>query len=49
MDALYCPSGIALYSGELFPRWQGDILIGALVNKRCAGYVYLTMAAKPAM
>ena len=32
MDALYCPSGIALYSGELFPQWQGDILIGALVN-----------------
>lgn len=27
------PSGIALYSGELFPQWQGDILIGALVNK----------------
>jgi len=26
------PSGIALYSGELFPQWQGDILIGALVN-----------------
>ncbi|WP_235976015.1 PQQ-dependent sugar dehydrogenase [Vreelandella sedimenti] len=26
------PLGIALYSGELFPQWQGDILIGALVN-----------------
>ena len=27
------PSGIAFYSGELFPQWQGDLLIGALVNK----------------
>lgn len=27
------PSGVALYSGELFPQWQGDLLIGALVNK----------------
>lgn len=27
------PSGIALYSGELFPQWQGNLLIGALVNK----------------
>ena len=33
MDApSIAPSGIALYSGELFPQWQGDILIGALVN-----------------
>tara|TARA_R110000850_G_scaffold55760_2_gene131765 strand:+ start:186 stop:446 length:261 start_codon:yes stop_codon:yes gene_type:complete len=27
------PSRITLYSGELFSQWQGDILIGALVNK----------------
>ncbi|TVP44258.1 MAG: PQQ-dependent sugar dehydrogenase [Halomonas sp.] len=27
------PSGLALYSGELFPEWQGDLLVGALVNK----------------
>ncbi|MCO7248113.1 PQQ-dependent sugar dehydrogenase [Halomonas sp. Mc5H-6] len=27
------PSGMALYSGELFPEWQGDLLVGALVNK----------------
>ena len=27
------PSGITLYSGELFSQWQGDIRIGALVNK----------------
>ncbi|WP_261377714.1 PQQ-dependent sugar dehydrogenase [Vreelandella titanicae] len=26
-------SGIALYSGVLFSQWQGDILIGTLVNK----------------
>lgn len=27
------PSGMALYSGELFPEWQGDLLVGALVNR----------------
>jgi glucose/arabinose dehydrogenase len=27
------PSGMALYSGDLFPEWQGDLLVGALVNK----------------
>jgi glucose/arabinose dehydrogenase len=24
------PSGMVLYSGDLFPEWQGDILFGAL-------------------
>jgi glucose/arabinose dehydrogenase len=24
------PSGLAVYSGERFPRWRGDLLIGAL-------------------
>lgn len=27
------PSGLALYRGELFPDWHGDLLVGALVNK----------------
>lgn len=27
------PSGMALYTGELFPQWQGDLLVGALVNQ----------------
>ncbi|MGM0544073.1 MAG: PQQ-dependent sugar dehydrogenase [Pseudomonadota bacterium] len=27
------PSGMARYTGELFPAWQGDLLVGALVNK----------------
>ncbi|GGC89318.1 PQQ-dependent sugar dehydrogenase [Vreelandella lutescens] len=27
------PSGMALYQGELFPEWQGDLLVGALVNR----------------
>ncbi|MDN7132854.1 PQQ-dependent sugar dehydrogenase [Halomonas sp. MC140] len=27
------PSGMALYTGELFPEWQGDLLVGALVNQ----------------
>jgi glucose/arabinose dehydrogenase len=24
------PSGLAIYSGERFPRWRGDLLVGAL-------------------
>ena len=27
------PSGLALYQGELFPEWQGDLLVGSLVNR----------------
>lgn len=27
------PSGMARYTGELFPQWQGDLLVGALVNQ----------------
>jgi glucose/arabinose dehydrogenase len=26
------PSGMALYAGEHFPKWQGDLFIGALVD-----------------
>ncbi|CAM3573572.1 PQQ-dependent sugar dehydrogenase [Halomonas casei] len=31
--ASIAPSGMALYTGELFPEWQGDLLVGALVNQ----------------
>ncbi len=27
------PSGLAWYDGEAFPQWQGDLFLGALVNK----------------
>ena len=27
------PSGLAIYSGPLFPQWQGDLFIGALVDR----------------
>jgi glucose/arabinose dehydrogenase len=27
------PSGLALYEGDLFPAWQGDLLLGALVDR----------------
>jgi glucose/arabinose dehydrogenase len=27
------PSGLAVYEGEMFPEWQGDLFIGALVNQ----------------
>ena len=27
------PSSMALYTGEHFPQWRGDLLVGALVAK----------------
>ncbi len=27
------PSGLALYEGDQFPEWKGDLLVGALVNR----------------
>jgi aldose sugar dehydrogenase len=27
------PSGMSFYSGELFPRWRGSLLVGALVSQ----------------
>lgn len=27
------PSGMAWYSGDIFPQWQGNLLIGALLDK----------------
>jgi glucose/arabinose dehydrogenase len=27
------PSGMAVYAGDVFPEWQGDLLIGALVDQ----------------
>ncbi len=27
------PSGLAVYRGLLWPQWQGDLIVGALVNK----------------
>jgi glucose/arabinose dehydrogenase len=29
-DPVISPSGLTIYSGELFPEWKGDFLIGAL-------------------
>ena len=26
------PSGLAIYEGEMFPEWQGDLFVGALVD-----------------
>lgn len=28
------PSGMALYRGELFPQWQGSLLVGALASRQ---------------
>ena len=27
------PSGLAIYEGDMFPEWQGDLFIGALVDR----------------
>lgn len=27
------PSGLAIYDGDLFPQWEGDLFIGALVDQ----------------
>jgi len=27
------PSGLAVYEGDVFPEWQGDLFVGALVDK----------------
>ncbi len=27
------PSGLAIYHGERFPEWEGDLFVGALVNR----------------
>ena len=29
-DPVIAPSGMAFYDGEMFPEWQGDILVGSL-------------------
>ena len=29
-DPSIAPSGLAVYSGAMFPEWQGDLLVGAL-------------------
>ncbi|MFN2361843.1 MAG: PQQ-dependent sugar dehydrogenase [Marinobacter sp.] len=28
------PSGMALYTGDLFPQWQGELLVGGLVTRQ---------------
>lgn len=30
------PSGMAFYTGESFPRWQGDLFVGALAHRHLA-------------
>jgi glucose/arabinose dehydrogenase len=27
------PSGLAIYRGDLFPEWQGNLLLGSLINQ----------------
>ena len=35
-DPSIAPSGLMIYSGELFPEWQGDIFVGGLALSRIA-------------
>lgn len=32
-DPSIAPSGLAIYSGEMFPEWEGDLLVGALKDR----------------
>ena len=32
-DPVIAPSGMVIYDGEMFPEWQGDMLVGGLVAK----------------
>ena len=32
-DPSIAPSGMAFYTGDAFPRWQGDLLVGALKDR----------------
>lgn len=33
-DPSIAPSGLAFYSGDLFPEWKGDLLVGALAGMK---------------
>lgn len=33
-DPSIAPSGLAFYSGDMFPQWQGDLLAGALAGSK---------------
>ncbi|MBV8681926.1 MAG: PQQ-dependent sugar dehydrogenase [Caulobacteraceae bacterium] len=33
-DPSIAPSGLAVYTGDLFPDWKGDLLVGALKGRR---------------
>ncbi|WP_417565839.1 PQQ-dependent sugar dehydrogenase [Marinobacter sp.] len=33
-DPSIAPSGIAFYTGDLFPQWQGDLFVGALKMRK---------------
>jgi aldose sugar dehydrogenase len=32
-DPVIAPSGLAFYTGNLFPQWQGSIFVGGLAGK----------------
>jgi glucose/arabinose dehydrogenase len=33
-DPSIAPSGMAFYTGNLFPEWQGDLFVGALKMRK---------------
>jgi glucose/arabinose dehydrogenase len=38
-DPVIAPSGMAFYTGKLFPEWQGNLLVGGLRGKQVARLV----------
>jgi glucose/arabinose dehydrogenase len=39
-DPVIAPSGMAFYTGEAFPTWQGDLFIGGLASARVVRLVF---------
>ena len=39
-DPSIAPSGLAIYTGNAFPAWRGDLLVGALAGRHLGRLVY---------
>jgi glucose/arabinose dehydrogenase len=38
-DPVIAPSGMAFYTGALFPAWKGDLFVGGLASERVSRLV----------
>ena len=42
-DPVIAPSGMAIYSGTMFPEWKGNVFVGALKGQHVARLVMAGM------